>query len=413
MNKYIEKINSLKNKFNNIKISFKNSESLSYDNYFTYINSSKENKRIENLLSKKFLLPIVSIFVVFLILILFLTNRKTPVEYTVNNILHENNEIVLSLKSDIVEELSLNDIITIEGENFKLTAPIVDNTLFLAINEDYIKINGKNLTIGSKYIKVENKYKTIPNVIKIYINKTNGYKYGDYLTKNNLNKTNIREFENEYEYIKFMTLFNTNIDYCIFNINNNANLSIFKKIFNENSLNSLILLNTNIDDIMSYVRSNSNQSNDPINTVFNNNRILAINSLDYSNLDTLYKSFDRLIKFIYNVDGPFIMTNKIDNDDIVIFNLLINSLQNLSYDEMLNNYLTYYKINFKIENENKILEKNLKKILTNIFNIDEKADFKNLSFKTIINDYLNDIDELTLNYIVNKFSLNLKGEINE
>ena len=59
------------------------------------------------------------------------------------------------------------------------------------------------------------------------------------------------------------------------------------------------------------------------------------------------------------------------------------------------------------------LEKNLKKILTNIFNIDEKADFKNLSFKTIINDYLNDIDELTLNYIVNKFSLNLKGEINE
>ena len=413
MNKFMEKINNIKNKFNELIKKFKDSQSLFYDNYFTYLNLNNENKKIENLLNKKFLIPIISIFVIILFLIIHLTNTEKPIEYTVNNITYKNNEIVLSLKGDIYEKINLNDIITIEGDNFKLTAPVVDNTLFLAINEDYIKINGNNLTIGSKYIKAQNKYKTIPNIIKIYINKTNGYKYGNYLERNNLNKTNIREFENEYEYIKFMALFNTNIDYCIFNIDNNANLSIFKKIFIENNLNSLILLNTNIDDIMSYVRSNSNQSNDPINIVFNENRILAINSLDYSNLETLYKSFDRLIKFIYNVDGPFIIANNTDNDDIIIFNILINSLQNLSYDEMLNNYLTYYKINYKIENEDKLLEKNLKRLLTNVFNIDEKADFKNLSFKTIINDYLDDIDELTLNYIVNKFSLNLKGEINE
>ena len=343
------------------------------------------------------------IIIVLLLYILFPKKEKIIYECRINTNTY-NSEIVLS-NSNINNQIELNDIININIGNTNFRIPVVDNILFLSIDDNYAMIQNNDLLIGSKYTSFKNKIDLNINEAKVEVIKKNGYSYGDYLKKNELNKVNYRDFNNDYEYISFLHLNKTNLYSANFELNNDNKLDIFEKIIDEMNIKDLIIYNMDYNDFILFIRTNDPSKHISLQNIFNENRILTIEPIDYNKIDNFYKRFNQIIKMIYNNDGPYVFINTVNNDEIVIYNIIFDALQNKNYDEMLSNFISFYKTNYKYEENDKILKNNFNKLLKKIFNLDNSIKLSDLQYKAILTDYIEDVDDLTLNYIINKLTL--------
>ena len=343
------------------------------------------------------------IIIISLVYVLFPKKEKIVLEYGINNA-SNNMEIVLS-NHDMKNQIELNDVINVSigKDNFKI--PVVDNTLFFSFDDNYALLQNNNLLIGSKYTSFIDKIDKNVKEAKVEIIKKNGYSFGDYLEKNGLNKLNYRDYNDDYDFISFLHLNNTNLYSACFEFNNDTKLEIFEKIIDEMNIKDLIIYNMDYNDFIYFIRTNDKSKHIILQNIFNDNRILTIEPIDYNKIDNFYKRFNQIIKMIYNNDGPYVFINTIKNDEIVIYNIMFDALQNKNYDEMLLNFISYYKTYYKYEEDEKMLKNNFDKLLKKLFNLDNNIKLKDLQYKAILTDYIEDVDDMTLNYIINKITL--------
>ena len=348
---------------------------------------------------------IIALVIITISLVYILFPKKEKIIYEYNITTSPNNMEILLSNPEIKNQIELNDVINVNigKNNFKI--PVVDNTLFLSLDDDYALLQNNNILIGSKYTNFSDKIDKNVNEAKVEIIKKNGYSFGDYLEKNELNKYNYRDFSNDYEFINFLHLNNINLYSANFNLNNDTKLDIFENIIDEMNIKDLIIYNMEYNDFIYFIRTNDPSKHITLQNIFDENRILTIEPIDYNKIDNFYKRFNQIIKMIYNNDGPYVFVNTIKNDEIVIYNIMFDALQNKNYNEMLMNYISFYKTYYKYEEDEKILNNNFDKLLKKLFNLDNNIKLSELQYKAILTDYIEDVDDMTLNYIINKLTL--------
>ena len=323
----------------------------------------KENG-LENAKSifKKYKKYFIAAFVVILIMIIYFLIPKSEKVYFDYNITSSSNNMELILSNpDLKNQFELNDVINVNIGKDSFRVPIVDNTLFMSFDDNYAFIDNNNIIIGSKHTNFHDKIDASIKEAKVDLYKKNNYKYGDYLEKNELNKVNYRDFSSDYEFINFLHLNNTNLYSSNFELTNDTRLDVFEKIIEELGIKDLIIYNMEYNDFIYLIRTNDASKHIILQNIFNENRILTIEPIDYNKIDNFYKRFNQIIKMIYNNDGPYVFVNTLKNDEIVIYNIIFDALQNKDYNEMLNNYISFYRTYYKYNDDNKLLVNNFDK----------------------------------------------------
>ena len=260
------------------------------NNFEKFINALKP------IINKYKLYFIISIIIIFVILFYNLSPKKEKKVYDYNIISSSNKmELILS-NSDLNNDIEVNDIINVTIGNNSFKIPVVDNSLFFAIDENYAMMNNNNIILSSKYTNFNNKIDSKINEAKVELIKKNGYKFGDYLNNNDLNKINYRDFTSDYEYLNLLHLNNTNLYSANIEFNNETKIDKFEEIINELNINDLIIYNMEYNDFIYYMRTNDPNKHLFLQNTFNDNRILTIEPIDYNKIDNFYKRFNQIIK---------------------------------------------------------------------------------------------------------------------
>ena len=165
---------------------------------------------------------IIALVIITISLVYILFPKKEKIIYEYNITTSPNNMEILLSNPEIKNQIELNDVIKVNIGNNNFKIPVVDNTLFLSLDDDYALLQNNNILIGSKYTNFSDKIDTNVNEAKVEIIKKNGYSFGDYLEKNELNKLNYRDFSNDYEFINFLHLNNINLYSANFELNNDT-----------------------------------------------------------------------------------------------------------------------------------------------------------------------------------------------